>query len=149
MNKSIIVHDLGLVEYEKALEYQLNLFNEIIESKLSNRRSNSNIITKNHLVFVEHPHVYTLGKSGDISNLLIDHNELKKNDTKFYKINILKIKMKKIIYVLILSIFWVQNFRAFILTSHERANCRTSSAYDHACGSWDTWSRYRICDTDL
>ena len=51
MNKSIIVHDLGLVEYEKALEYQLNLFNEIIESKLSNRRSNSNIITKNHLVF--------------------------------------------------------------------------------------------------
>jgi len=49
MNKSIIVHDLGLVEYEKALEYQLNLFNEIIESKLSNRRSNSNIITKNHL----------------------------------------------------------------------------------------------------
>ena len=68
MNKSIIVHDLGLVEYEKALEYQLNLFNEIIESKLSNRRSNSNIITKNHLVFVEHPHVYTLGKSGEIKN---------------------------------------------------------------------------------
>jgi lipoyl(octanoyl) transferase len=87
MNKSIIVHDLGLVEYEKALEYQLNLFNEIIESKLSNRRSNSNIITKNHLVFVEHPHVYTLGKSGEIKNLLLNKEELEKKGIKFYYTN--------------------------------------------------------------
>ena len=61
MNKSIIVHDLGLVEYDNALDYQLNLFNEIIHSKLNNRRNNTNLITKNHFVFVEHPTVYTLG----------------------------------------------------------------------------------------
>lgn len=87
MNKSIIVHDLGLVEYDKALDYQLNLFNEIIQLKLNNRRNNTNLITKNHLVFVEHPHVYTLGKSGEIKNLLLNKEELKKKGIKFYNTN--------------------------------------------------------------
>ena len=82
MNKSIIVHDLGLVEYDKALDYQLNLFNEIIQSKLNNRRDKTNVTTKNHLVFVEHPHVYTLGKSGEIKNLLLNQEELEKKGIK-------------------------------------------------------------------
>ena len=69
MNKQIIVHDLGLVDYQDALDYQLRLFNQIIHTKLENRKKNTEIETENHLIFVEHPNVYTLGKSGDISNL--------------------------------------------------------------------------------
>ena len=87
MNKSIIVHDLGLVEYDNALDYQLNLFNEIIRSKLNNRRNNTNLVTNNHLVFVEHPHVYTLGKSGEMKNLLLNKKELQHKGIKFYNTN--------------------------------------------------------------
>ena len=87
MNNSIIIHDLGLIEYEDALDYQLKLFNEIVDAKISNRRKNTNIITKNHLIFVEHNRVYTLGKSGEINNLLMNKEDLKNNNIKFYKTN--------------------------------------------------------------
>tara|TARA_B100000768_G_scaffold163820_1_gene165326 strand:- start:4935 stop:5630 length:696 start_codon:yes stop_codon:yes gene_type:complete len=87
MNNSIIIHDLGLTEYEAALDYQLKLFNEIVDAKISNRRKNTNIITKNHLIFVEHNSVYTLGKSGEINNLLMNKEDLKNNNIKFYKTN--------------------------------------------------------------
>jgi lipoyl(octanoyl) transferase len=87
MNKEVKIKDLGLVEYKKAWDYQEELLNNIVEVKKKNRREGSNDSTKNYLIFVEHPHVYTLGKSGDISNLLIDQNELTKKDAKFYKIN--------------------------------------------------------------
>lgn len=87
MNNSIIIHDLGLLEYEDALKYQLKLFNEIVSNKISNRRNNTKIETKNHLVFVEHNSVYTLGKSGEINNLLINQQELEKKQIKFYKTN--------------------------------------------------------------
>ena len=76
MNKQIIVHDLGLVDYQDALDYQLRLFNQIIHTKIENRKKNTQIETENHLIFVEHPNVYTLGKSGDISNLLLNKYEL-------------------------------------------------------------------------
>ena len=75
------------MEYEEALEYQLNLFNEIIDNKLSNRKNKTKIKTKNHLVFVEHNHVYTLGKSGKINNLLIVKEVLEQNKIKFFKTN--------------------------------------------------------------
>jgi lipoyl(octanoyl) transferase len=87
MNKTVKIHDIGLVDYEEALNFQLKLFNEIIDTKISNRKNRTNIKTKNHLVFVEHNSVYTLGKSGKISNLLLDENDLKKNDIKFYNTN--------------------------------------------------------------
>jgi lipoyl(octanoyl) transferase len=87
MNKTVEIHDIGLVDYEEALNFQLKLFNEIIDTKISNRKNRTNIKTKNHLVFVEHNSVYTLGKSGKISNLLLDENDLKKNDIKFYNSN--------------------------------------------------------------
>ena len=87
MNKEVEIKDLGLIEYKKAWDYQEELLSKIVEVKIKNRNEGSNDSTKNYLIFVEHPHVYTLGKSGDISNLLIDHNELKRNHTKFYKIN--------------------------------------------------------------
>lgn len=87
MNKTVKIHDIGLVDYEEALNFQLKLFNEIIDTKISNRKNRTNVKTKNHLVFVEHNSVYTLGKSGKISNLLLDENDLKKNDIKFYNTN--------------------------------------------------------------
>ena len=87
MNKCITVHDLGLVDYQVALDYQLSLFNQIIDIKLKNRRKNSNIETENHLIFVEHPNVYTLGKSGDINNLLLNKNELIEKKIQFFNTN--------------------------------------------------------------
>lgn len=87
MNKQIIVHDLGLVDYQDALDYQLQLFNQIIDIKLKNRINNTKIETDNHLIFVEHPNVYTLGKSGDINNLLLNKNELDDKKIQFFNTN--------------------------------------------------------------
>ncbi len=87
MNKEVQIKDLGLMDYKEAWDYQEELLNGIVGIKIKNRREGSNELTKNYLIFVEHPHVYTLGKSGDISNLLIDESELTNRDAKFYKIN--------------------------------------------------------------
>ena len=87
MNKKIKIIDLGLMDYKKAWDFQQSLFDEIIEIKKKNRKNNLNEPTPNYLVFVEHPHVYTLGKSGNISNLLINEVQLKENKASFYKIN--------------------------------------------------------------
>ena len=87
MNKKVKFIDLGLMDYKKAWDYQQNLFDEIIEIKKKNRQNNTNNTTPNYFIFVEHPHVYTLGKSGNISNLLIDENQLKNKNASFYKIN--------------------------------------------------------------
>jgi lipoyl(octanoyl) transferase len=87
MNKQIIVHDLGLVDYQDALDYQLQLFNQIIDIKLKNRKNNTKLETDNHLIFVEHPNVYTLGKSGDINNLLLNKNELDDKKIQFFNTN--------------------------------------------------------------
>ena len=87
MNKQIIVHDLGLVDYQDALDYQLQLFNQIIDIKLKNRKNNTKIETDNHLIFVEHHNVYTLGKSGDINNLLLNKNELDDKKIQFFNTN--------------------------------------------------------------
>ena len=87
MNKKVKCIDLGLMDYKQAWDYQQSLFDEIVDIKKENRKSNSNVSTPNYLLFVEHPHVYTLGKSGDISNLLINENELIDKKATFYKIN--------------------------------------------------------------
>lgn len=87
MNKHIIVHDLGLVNYQDALDYQLRLFNQIIKTKIQNRKNKTEIETENHLIFVEHPNVYTLGKSGDINNLLLNKNELNDKKIQFFNTN--------------------------------------------------------------
>ena len=75
------------MDYKDAWDYQQNLFDEIVEIKKKNRKNNSELITPNYFLFVEHPHVYTLGKSGNMSNLLIDENQLKSKNASFYKIN--------------------------------------------------------------
>ena len=87
MNKKVRFEDLGLIDYKQCWEYQENLFAEIVERKSENRRENLNNVTPNYLLFCEHPHVYTLGKSGDKSNLLVNEESLKSRGATFYKIN--------------------------------------------------------------
>ena len=85
-NKLIKIKDLGLVDYKDCWDYQEELFKGVIDVKIKNRREGLNLITSNYLLLVEHPHVYTLGKSGDMSNLLISEAQLTQKDAKFYKI---------------------------------------------------------------
>lgn len=87
MNKHIQFQELGLRDYKETWEYQEQLFKEILDQKIRNRREGTEAPTNNHLLFVEHPHVYTLGKSGDISHLLINEEQLKQKKASFYKIN--------------------------------------------------------------
>ncbi len=87
MNKKIKVTDLGLKDYKTAWELQETLFASIIDVKIKNRQLQEEAPTPNYFLFVEHPHVYTLGKSGDVSNLLLSEEQLKKKGATFYKIN--------------------------------------------------------------
>ena len=87
MNKQVIVRDLGLKDYKDTWDYQEELFSQILDMKIRNRRENAGLATPNYLLFVEHPHVYTLGKSGDIGNLLATEEELTSKGAKFYRIN--------------------------------------------------------------
>ena len=87
MNKVISIQDLGLKDYKKTWDYQEKLFRETLDIKIRNRREGSTIKTPNHFLFVEHPHVFTLGKSGDFNNLLVDEKQLEEKGAKFYKIN--------------------------------------------------------------
>ncbi|WP_405413019.1 lipoyl(octanoyl) transferase LipB [Maribacter sp. Asnod1-A12] len=87
MNKKVRIQDLGLKDYKETWNYQEQLFQETLDLKIRNRREELNLETPNHFLFVEHPHVYTLGKSGDISNLLVDEKVLASKGATFYKIN--------------------------------------------------------------
>ncbi|MBL7944206.1 MAG: lipoyl(octanoyl) transferase, partial [Flavobacteriales bacterium] len=87
--KKILFRDLGKMDYKACWDLQESLFAETVNIKTQNRSlpAESQLQTENHLLFVEHPHVYTLGKSGDISNLLLDDAALEKVDARFYAIN--------------------------------------------------------------
>lgn len=87
MNKTIHVHDLGLKDYKETWDFQEDLFKKTVDYKLKNRRENAGFQTPNHFLFVSHPHVYTLGKSGDFSNLLLSEEQLAQKGATFYKIN--------------------------------------------------------------
>ncbi len=87
MNKHLRIQDLGRKDYKETWEYQETLFKEIIDIKIKNRREDAGLETPNHFLFVEHPHVYTLGKSGDFENLLVSEDYLAKIGATFYKIN--------------------------------------------------------------
>ncbi|MBT7683598.1 MAG: lipoyl(octanoyl) transferase LipB [Cryomorphaceae bacterium] len=86
-NKKIIVRDIGVSSFSDAWKYQEDIFKKIIDLKIQNRSNLNKIETKNFLIVTEHSPVYTIGKSGDISNLLLNHDELKKRGIDFYKIN--------------------------------------------------------------
>lgn len=95
MNKTIILKELGRKDYKETWDYQETLFKEIVDTKVNNRNNKSQNVTQsavevptsNFLLFVEHPHVYTLGKSGDISNLLLSEKQIEAKGATFYKIN--------------------------------------------------------------
>lgn len=87
MNKKIILQDLGKKDYKETWDYQETLFKEIVDVKIQNRNQVDELETPNYFLFVEHPHVYTLGKSGDESNLLLSEKQLEAKGATFYKIN--------------------------------------------------------------
>ncbi|WP_299109028.1 lipoyl(octanoyl) transferase LipB [uncultured Tenacibaculum sp.] len=87
MNKKIRISDLGKKDYKETWDYQTDLLENIIQLKKERRNGNTEIITPNHFLFVEHPHVYTLGKSGDLENLLLNEKQLEEKGATFYKIN--------------------------------------------------------------
>ena len=87
MNKIIQLQDLGLKDYQETWDYQESIFKAIVDLKIKNRREELQLQTPNHFLFVEHPHVYTLGKSGDLSNLLLSEKQLEAKGATFYKIN--------------------------------------------------------------
>jgi lipoyl(octanoyl) transferase len=80
--------DLGLIDYKAAWDYQEQLFKGVVDQKILNRKDSENEQTpKNYLLFCEHPHVYTLGKSGDVKNLLLNEQGLKNFEATYYPIN--------------------------------------------------------------
>lgn len=86
-NKKIQLQDLGNRDYKEIWDYQEALFKGVVDVKIANRREDANLETPNYFLFVEHPHVYTLGKSGDLSNLLLSEKQLEAKGATFYKIN--------------------------------------------------------------
>lgn len=87
MNKVVLVEDLGSKDYKLTWDFQEEVFKAIVDLKIQNRREEANLPTPNYFLFVEHPHVYTLGKSGDLNNLLLSEKQLADKGATFYKIN--------------------------------------------------------------
>lgn len=88
INKKVFYKDLGLIDYQKAWDLQEEIFSNTIQIKVNNRADQSIVLpTNNYLLLCEHPHVYTLGKSGKQENLLVNEQELQKINASFYKIN--------------------------------------------------------------
>ncbi len=86
--QSIVFRDLGNMEYKDAWDYQETLFADIINRKIAHRSSpGTSFIPKHFLLYCEHPHVFTLGKSGSMNNLLINEDGLKERNISFFKIN--------------------------------------------------------------
>jgi len=87
LNKKIQLQHLGLKDYKETWDYQEQLFKSVLDLKIKNRKENLELETPNYLLLVEHPHVYTLGKSGKASNLLLSESQLEEKNASFYKIN--------------------------------------------------------------
>ena len=89
MEREVIFEDLGLRDYKDTWDYQEQLFSEMLDVKIRNRTLNpeEKLEQQNRLLFVEHPHVYTLGKSGSENNLLVNHIQLQAKEASFYRIN--------------------------------------------------------------
>ena len=86
-NKKIILKDIGRTSFSDAWKFQEDVFQKIIDQKVQNRALEKKIETNNYLIFTEHNPVYTIGKSGDMSNLLLSANQLKDKEIEFFKIN--------------------------------------------------------------
>jgi len=101
-NKQVIFQDWGLIDYQKAWDRQEEIFNSVVKLKtdIRNRLAATagannpdellvaeDTSTPNYLIFCEHPHVYTLGKSGKPANLLLDEQGLKEKNAVYYPVN--------------------------------------------------------------
>ncbi len=86
-NKHVIFQDWGQVDYQEAWDRQEEIFKKVVNEKTENRNLETPIPTDNYLIFTQHPHVYTLGKSGKPENLLLDDQGLEDKHASFYKIN--------------------------------------------------------------
>ena len=84
-----IVHyeNLGLIDYKEAWDYQEKLFRATVDHKIKVRNGESDELTENRILFCEHPHVFTLGKSGDKDHLLLNDEALTANNATYYEIN--------------------------------------------------------------
>jgi lipoyl(octanoyl) transferase len=89
MNRKVIFRDIGNIDYKEAWDYQEVLFREVVDKKLANRSlpEEEKQFTGNYLIFCEHPHVFTIGKSGSEANLLIKQDQLQQRNIAYYKIN--------------------------------------------------------------
>ncbi|MEN2284289.1 lipoyl(octanoyl) transferase LipB [Algoriphagus sp. SE2] len=89
INKKVEFRDLGKMDYQEAWDFQESIFAEIVSKKIKNRNLTLDLQekTENYVFFVEHPHVYTLGKSGKEENLLLDEQGLQNHEARYYKIN--------------------------------------------------------------
>ncbi len=87
MSYSVIYQDIGLKDYQETRDYQEKIFGKLVDNKIQNNQyaSLNGSSGSGTLIFVEHPHVYTLGKSGSESNLLVDLIQLKARDVKFFR----------------------------------------------------------------
>lgn len=87
LNKKTKFVDLGLIDYKQAWDYQTNLFQSILDVKTENRTNSTQLPTNNYLLFCEHPHVFTLGKSGEEQNLLVKKEDLHTIEATYYHSN--------------------------------------------------------------
>lgn len=85
----VTLHDIGTARYQPTWDYQEQLFTAVVETKVHNRDlpPNERLPVQHHFILVEHPPVYTLGKSGHMENLLLDEAGLKREGIEFFKIN--------------------------------------------------------------
>ena len=87
INKKVKLISLGHIDYQKAWKTQEEIFQKTINIKIENRKKGTNQITENYIITCSHPHVYTLGKSGNEKNLLIDKKIIKDKKLEYFKIN--------------------------------------------------------------
>ena len=86
-NRAVTIRRLGLINYKEAWDLQEKIFKELVDLKIKNRNENTSFLSQNQLLVCEHPHVFTLGKSGKEDHLLLDNKGLKDNEADYYKIN--------------------------------------------------------------
>ena len=89
MSYSVVYNDIGLKDYKETWDFQADIFNKLLDNKKQGANAGNNVgnILPGTLIFVEHPHVYNLGKSGSGKNLLLDNIQLRAKDASYYRID--------------------------------------------------------------
>lgn len=89
MSYSVVYKDIGQKDYKETWDFQAGIFNKLVDNKKRGKGDDEDIqnFLPGTLIFVEHPHVYTLGKSGSVNNLLLDNIQLRTKDASFYRID--------------------------------------------------------------